>query len=312
MRRELIAHEEPKSYVSELFRTLRTNVQFMSSNKGLRTLLVTSTLPGEGKSWVASNLAVAFAQANKKVVLIDADMRKCCLHNIFKVSSYPGLSNFLAGVNENGSEANDLGNYLRETEIPNLYLLPAGNVPPNPSELLTTSRIIELLNELQKGCDLIIIDGTPSKLVTDAVILSRIVDSTIIVAGHNMAKKDDFAKVVRDIKNVGGNIAGVVYNKKPVTNKKENETYYYVTQNDKKKDDVEYEQKRQIQRNRATDMLNRDRNSEEYQKQIQEEIVKEIKQETEKLPEERATEMLKQFNEYLQKEKENRDNRSQK
>ena len=159
---------------------------------------------------------------------------------------------------------------------------------------------------------MIIIDGTPSKLVTDAVILSRIVDSTIIVAGHNMAKKDDFAKVVRDIKNVGGNIAGVVYNKKPVTNKKENETYYYVTQNDKKKDDVEYEQKRQIQRNRATDMLNRDRNSEEYQKQIQEEIVKEIKQETEKLPEERTTEMLKQFNEYLQKEKENRDNRSQK
>ena len=88
MKRELIAHEDPKSYVSELFRTLRTNVQFMNSNKSLKTLLVTSTLPGEGKTWVSSNLAITFAQTGKKVVLIDADMRKCCLHNIFKYDSF--------------------------------------------------------------------------------------------------------------------------------------------------------------------------------------------------------------------------------
>ena len=100
MKKELIAHEDPKSHVSELFRTLRTNVQFMNSNKKLRTLLVTSTLPGEGKTWIASNLAIAFAQADKRIVLIDADMRKCCLHNIFKVSPCPGLSNYLAGVNK--------------------------------------------------------------------------------------------------------------------------------------------------------------------------------------------------------------------
>ena len=93
MKKELIAHEDPKSHVSELFRTLRTNVQFMNSNKKLRTLLVTSTLPGEGKTWISSNLAIAFAQADKRVILIDADMRKCCLHNIFKVSPCPGLSN---------------------------------------------------------------------------------------------------------------------------------------------------------------------------------------------------------------------------
>ena len=88
MRKDLIAHFEPKSHVSELFRTLRTNIQFMNSNKELNSLLVTSTLPGEGKTWVSSNLAIAFAQADKKVVLIDADMRKCCLHNIFKVQLY--------------------------------------------------------------------------------------------------------------------------------------------------------------------------------------------------------------------------------
>ncbi|MEI3402225.1 MAG: hypothetical protein V8R51_07985 [Clostridia bacterium] len=123
----------------------------------------------------------------------------------------------------------NLDNYLRETEVPNLYLMPSGNVPPNPSELLSTPQMVNLLEKLKDISDLIIIDGTPSKLVTDAIVLSRIVDFTIIVAGHNMAKKEDLSKILRDIKNVGGNIAGVVYNKKPVSNKKKNETYYYAS-----------------------------------------------------------------------------------
>ena len=308
MKRELIAHEDPKSHVSELFRTLRTNVQFMNSNKRLETLLVTSTLPGEGKTWIASNLAIAFAQADKRVILIDADMRKCGLHNIFQVSPCPGLSNYLSGVNETNQEVQNLDNYLRETEVPNLYLMPSGNVPPNPSELLSTPQMVNLLEKLKDISDLIIIDGTPSKLVTDAIVLSRIVDSTIIVAGHNMAKKEDLSKIVRDIKNVGGNIAGVVYNKKPVSNKKKNETYYYASvpmkiDSKKRQQEMEYEQKRQVQRNRATDMLNRDRNPEEYQK----EEVKKVEID-DRPPEEKAAEMLKQFNDYLQKEKENRDN----
>ena len=229
MKKDLIAHTEPKSYVSELFRTLRTNIQFMNSSKGLHSLLVTSTLPAEGKTWVASNLAVAFAQTDKKVILIDADMRKCCLHNIFKVQLYPGLSNYLSGVNEKKIENPDLSDYIRKTDIDNLYIIPSGNVPPNPSELLVTQQMVTLLEDLKNEFDLIIIDGTPSKLVTDAVILSRLVDSTIIVTGHNVAKKDDLAKVVRDIKNVGGNIAGIVYNKKPISGKKNTETYYYAS-----------------------------------------------------------------------------------
>ena len=202
----------------------------------------------------------------------------------------------------------NLDNYLRETEVPNLYLMPSGNVPPNPSELLSTPQMVNLLEKLKDISDLIIIDGTPSKLVTDAIVLSRIVDSTIIVAGHNMAKKEDLSKIVRDIKNVGGNIAGVVYNKKPVSNKKKNETYYYASvpmkiDSKKRQQEMEYEQKRQVQRNRATDMLNRDRNPEEYQKEEAKKV--EI---DDRPPEEKAAEMLKQFNDYLQKEKENRDN----
>ena len=323
MKRELIAHEDPKSHVSELFRTLRTNVQFMNSNKKLKTLLVTSTMPGEGKTWISSNLAIAFAQTGKRVILIDADMRKCNLHSIFKVEPYPGLSNYLSGVSENSSSIQNLDNYIRVTEVPNLYLIPAGNVPPNPSELLTTYQMTELLEKLKEICDLIIIDGTPSKLVTDAVILSRMVDSTIIVVGHNMAKKEDLSKIVRDIKNVGGKIAGVVYNQKPTSNKKKNETYYYASapmkiDSKRKQQEMEYEQKRQVQMERATDMLKRDRTPQEYKKDSKDEKttnieIKEEKNETinEMPPEERAAEMLKQFNEYLQKEKENRDsNRS--
>lgn len=226
MKKDLIAYEDPKSPISEIFRTLRTNIQFMNSNKSLKTLLVTSTVPGEGKSWTASNLAIAFAQAGQRVVLIDADMRKCGLHHIFKVAQCPGLSNYLSGVNENNQDYG-ISNYLRETEVENLYLMPAGNVPPNPSELLITPQMANLLEVLKQDCDLIIIDGTPSKLVTDAVILSRIVDSTLIVVGHNYPKKDDLQKIVRDIRNVGGNIAGIVYNKKPTSSKKAQENYYY-------------------------------------------------------------------------------------
>ena len=164
---------------------------------------------------------------------------------------------------------------------------------------------------------MIIIDGTPSKLVTDSVILSRMVDSTIIVSAHNQTRKDELERVIKDIKNVGGNIAGVVYNQKPVSNKKKNETYYYASapmkvESRKKQQEMEYEQKRQVQVNRATDMLNRDRNPEEYQKnnieEAEEHKEEQIKTTDEMPPEERAVEMLKQFNDYLQKEKENRDN----
>ena len=138
MKKEVIAHKNPKSPISEVFRTLRTNIQFMNVNKKMKTLLVTSTFPSEGKSWVASNLAVTFAQAGKKVVLIDADMRKGRQYAIFGVSPKPGLSNFLSQVeiDENGNLSGSIENYIQTTEVENLYVITAGNVPPNPSELL--------------------------------------------------------------------------------------------------------------------------------------------------------------------------------
>lgn len=232
MRKEVIAHKDPKSPISEVFRTLRTNIQFMNANKKMKTILVTSTFPGEGKSWVTSNLAVTFAQAGKKVVLIDADMRKGRQYAIFGVSPTPGLSNLLSRVteNENEDKANIIGEYIQETEVENLYVISSGNIPPNPSELLVSTQMITLLDELKKLCDIIIIDGTPCELVTDSVILSRIVDSTVVVTAHKVTKKEALERVLKNIQNVGGNLAGVILNRIPISNKKYEEKYYYYGQ----------------------------------------------------------------------------------
>lgn len=226
MIKELITHLDPKSPISEVFRSLRTNIQFMNSK--LDTLLVTSTMQGEGKSWTTSNLAATFAQAGKKVVIVDADMRKGRQYGIFGVSPVPGLSNFLSGIDENGQESNNgILSFIKETDVENLFIIPAGNVPPNPSELLVSSKMQELVTSLKEIYDLVIFDGTPSLLVTDSVILSRLVDSTIIVASYKDTKMDNLQKIRKDIENVGGKVSGVVINKVPISQKKYESTYYY-------------------------------------------------------------------------------------
>ena len=227
MNRELITYTNPKSPVSEMFKTLRTNIQFMNTNKQLKTLLVSSTLPGEGKSWTAANLAVTFAQAGKRVLVVDADMRKGRQFNIFGVSPTPGLSNYLSGISYDGSDDVTLDDVIQETEIENLYVLAAGNVPPNPSELLISEKMLDLYDIVKRNFDMTIFDGTPSLIVTDAPILARIVDSTILVTAHNETKIDDVTKVKKAIENIGGKVAGVVVNKIPTSSKKYENTYYY-------------------------------------------------------------------------------------
>lgn len=228
MKKEIITFREPKSPISEIFRTLRTNVQFANTKRGLHSLLITSTTPSEGKSWVSANLAVAFAQAGKKVILVDCDMRKGRQFSIFGVAPTPGLSNYLSGINSNGEESSsNILSYLKETEVDNLYLITAGNIPPNPSELLVSEQMMQAVEELKSICDLVIFDGTPSSLVTDAVIISRYVDTTLIVSAYKTTKMDELEKVKRDIENVGGKVAGVVINKVPVSQKQYYANYYY-------------------------------------------------------------------------------------
>lgn len=236
MRKEIITFKEPKSPVSEVFRTLRTNIQFMNTKKGLKSLVITSTSPSEGKSWVTANLAVTFAQAGKKVVLIDADMRKGRQFSIFGVSPTPGLSNYLSGISSKGEDSDpNIMSYVKETEVKNLYLIPAGNIPPNPSELLVSDQMMEAIISLQNVFDLIIFDGTPSDLVTDAIIISRYVDTTMIVTSYKQTKMDALEKIKKDIENVGGKIAGVVINKMPITQKEYYSSYYYGSMSMKEK-----------------------------------------------------------------------------
>ena len=228
MKKEIITHREPKSPISEVFRNLRTNVQFANTKRGLNTLLITSTSPSEGKSWVSANLAVVFAQAGKKVILVDCDMRKGRQFSIFNVAPTPGLSNFLSGVNSDGKESNsNILSYIKDTEVKNLYVIPAGNIPPNPSELLSSEQMLQMIEELKVVCDLLILDGTPTNLVTDSVILSRYTDTTLIVSAYKTTKMDDLATLKRNIENVGGKIAGVVINKMPTSKKQYYSTYYY-------------------------------------------------------------------------------------
>lgn len=233
MRKEVIVHQDPKSPISEIFRTLRTNIQFMNTKKNLKTILITSTLPGEGKSWVSANLAVGFAQTGKKVVLIDADMRKGRQYSIFGVSPRPGLSNYLSGIDvtDEGKPSEDLIDYIQETDVKNLYLMAAGNIPPNPSELLISPQMVDLLEQLKEICDIIIIDGTPSQLVADSLILTRLVDSTILLTASKQTKKDDLRRIITNIQNVGGKISGVVLNKVPVSSKRYQQSYYYGSTN---------------------------------------------------------------------------------
>ena len=245
MKKEVITFKEPKSPISEIFRNLRTNVQFANTKRGLHSLLVTSTSPGEGKSWTSSNLAVAFAQAGKKVILVDCDMRKGRQYAIFEVPPTPGLSNYLSGINSDGEESSsNILSYIKETEVENLYLIPAGNIPPNPSELLASEQMQDAVEQLKAICDLVILDGTPTSLVTDSVIVSRYVDTSLIVSAYKSTKIDDLQLLKRNIENVGGKIAGVVVNRVPTSQKQYYSTYYYGNSklNMKEKDSKESEE----------------------------------------------------------------------
>lgn len=252
MKKEVIVQKNPKSPIAESFRTLRTNIQFINSRKEVKTLLITSTLPGEGKSWVSANLAVTFAEAGKKVAIIDADMRKGRQHIIFGVDNEYGLSNLLSTIERKGRvESVDVAKYIQQTEVQNLFVISKGDVPPNPSELLSADTTYELLKELGKIFDLIIIDGPPSLIVTDSVIISRIVDSTVIVAEYNGTKKDNLAKIKRDIENVGGRIAGVVINKIPKQGKKYESSYYYGSEKKRTNNRKRRRTKESVQQERA-------------------------------------------------------------
>lgn len=204
---DLVVASSPKSIISEGFRTLRTNLQFSTVDSKLRTIAVVSSMQGEGKSFVSANLACAFAQAGEKVLLVDCDMRRGRLHKIFNISNHNGFSNLLI------SDIKNYDSYVQKTEIKNLSVLPMGAVPPNPAELLASSKNEKLIELFKEDYDIIIYDCVPVTGLTDSLIMSKLVDKTVVVAASKMTPIELLQNTKKSLINVGANLAGVVFNR---------------------------------------------------------------------------------------------------
>jgi capsular exopolysaccharide synthesis family protein len=203
----LITADQPKSPVAEAYRVLRTSVQFAGVNKPLRTMLVTSAGPGEGKSTIVANLGAALAQAGKKVVLVDADLRRPILHKIFELPGTSGLTNLLL------MDEVKLDGYLFETKVQNLRLMPSGPLPPNPSELLGSQRLKAVIQALGAEADFVLFDTPPILPVTDAAVLSAAVDGVMFVVDAGRVRRDVAKRAAGMLKQVGASVFGGVVNK---------------------------------------------------------------------------------------------------
>ena len=220
MKNELVIENKPKSNISEEIRTVKTNIQFISTDESIKTLLITSSIPGEGKSFISSNLACAFAQSDERVLLIDCDLRLGRVHKIFGVSNEKGLSNLL--VNKDFS----CKSYLQKTEINNLYVLSRGTVVPNPSELLNSEKMKSLIEFLKENFDRIIFDGVPINGLPDSLIMATLADRVILITSCNYTKIDELTKAKKALETVGANISGVVVNRTSKLNKNKYNSYY--------------------------------------------------------------------------------------
>ena len=212
-----IVEKQPKSIAAESYRTLRTNIQYSSFDKEYKVIMVTSSEPGEGKSTTAGNLALCLAQGDKKVILVDCDLRKPSLHKKFKVSNIIGLSDVIIGKEE---LVTAIHRYNK-----NLVILTSGKIPPNPSEMLSSKTMTGLLEELKNNFDYIILDTPPVQAVTDSQILSTKSDGTIIVVKAERTKKDSVENAINLLKKVNANIIGTVLN--GVDNSRNKYYYYY-------------------------------------------------------------------------------------
>ena len=202
----LVTQNDPKNPAAEAYRVLRTSIQFAQTGKELKTIALTSCTPNEGKSTTVANLAVVLTQAGKSVLLIDCDMRNPTVHKNFKLSNKVGLSSCI-------SMGTALEDAVQATGITNLEALTSGVIPPNPSELLGSERMQQILERAREEYDYVLIDTPPVLPVTDALVLSRIVDGVVLVLDSGEVK----VEMARDVKNqlvhAGANILGVVLNK---------------------------------------------------------------------------------------------------
>ena len=216
-KRPIITDINPKSPISEAYLTLRTNIDFSNVDEEMKIIMLTSAGPAEGKSTTVSNLAVAYAQNDRKVLIIDADLRKPTMHHTFNRSNRWGLTNVLTGKTL-------LSDVIAETHVPNLHILPSGPIPPNPSEILASKRMTVILDELRNMYDLIIVDTPPALAVTDAQIMATRCDGVILVIYSGSTKRDAVVKVKANLEHVKANLIGAVLNN---VDRKSGDGYYY-------------------------------------------------------------------------------------
>lgn len=212
-----IIEDTPKSIIAEAYKTLRTNIQYSSFDRKIKTIAITSAEMGEGKTTVASNIALSFAESEKKVILIDCDLRRPAVHKNFKTSNLLGISEVLLGEITLEEAVKNYSN--------NMNILTSGKIPPNPAEMLASSAMTNLIEDLKKEYDILIFDTAPINAVTDAQILGAKVDGTILVIRAGRTKKEAAIEAKNLLDKVGANIIGTILYGVETTGKEHD--YYY-------------------------------------------------------------------------------------
>ncbi|ADL13626.1 capsular exopolysaccharide family [Acetohalobium arabaticum DSM 5501] len=213
---ELITNYSSKSPLAEAYRTLRTNIEFLSPDDPLETMVITSSVPQEGKSITIANLAVSMAENGQQVIVIDADMRKPMQHRIFEITNFGGLSDLLTG------ELN-FAEGLQKTNIEGISLISGGNVPPNPAELLGSQKMEEVIKQAENKADIVLIDSPPVIAVTDSRLLANKVDGVMLVVAAQETDEEALAKSQQMLEKVQANVIGTVLTKYPA---EESNSYY--------------------------------------------------------------------------------------
>lgn len=214
----LVTLVAPRSSAAEAFRTLRTNLEFASVDRSLRTLLVTSALPGEGKTTTSANVAMAFAQTGRRVILLDADMRRPGVHRMFELPNSHGLTTLLR------ADGVDVAAIAHTTEEPNLRVVTTGPLPPNPAELLGSQRMHDVLARLAGEADLVVVDSPPLHAVTDAAVLAAELDGTLLVIHAGRTRRGAIRQAREALERVGANLLGVTLNR---LSERSSAGYYY-------------------------------------------------------------------------------------
>lgn len=217
--RKLITVTQPKSPVAEQYRTIRTNIEFMAVDREIQAILVTSATQGEGKSTTSSNLAVAYAQQGKKVLIIDTDMRRPTVHYTFRVANGLGLSSLLTRQAEKEKA-------ILPTKVDNLSILTAGPIPPNPAELLSSRAMEHLVTQLREEFDVIIFDAPPLLQVADSRITSKLTDGVVLVVGCTTSDRQRVLKAKEQLELAEAKILGVVLNRRELTDDSAYQYYY--------------------------------------------------------------------------------------